>query len=142
MKWLPAIALLGLVFAVNCMADTPPIVVSYADRPIHAFNQQLIQAQQAQASWSTSPESISQQYAGSDFAVISTKQYQGSTITYSLSHPKPNHPQMMIILSMRQTMKQSWHLQSAWLTWRCKNGQNFGTGRCVIESPQTGPSNK
>ncbi|GIU22576.1 hypothetical protein L2719_14190 [Shewanella schlegeliana] len=127
---LRSLIVLSMLTCSAAMAIEQPIVVSFADQPIHKFNQKLELAQQQQRSWSKQPESISAHYAGSSFQLAKVKQYQGKVVTYNVSGASAEHPKMLLILSMEK-QKDRWTLDAARLTWQCKNGLHFGTDRCL-----------
>ncbi|GIU41895.1 hypothetical protein TUM4438_07170 [Shewanella sairae] len=122
--------MLALLFCSSAFALEQPIVVSYADQPIHRFNQELQQAQRQHRHWTNKPESISAHYAGTGFSLAKVKQYQGKVVTYNVSTADTKHPKMLLILSMEK-QNNSWQLDAARLTWKCKNGQHFSTDRCL-----------
>lgn len=133
MKFFGLIALLalnGLMLAPKAQA-LQPIIVSYAVQPVSHFNQQLRVAQAQHQPWSEDPSQISSQYAGNKFTLVRTQTNKDSILTYQVSELSKQHPQMLLIISLKQNAKQ-WRVSSAQLAWKCSDGQHFGTDRCNI----------
>ena len=133
MKFFGLIALLalnGLMLAPKAQA-LQPIIVSYAVQPVSHFNQQLRVAQAQHQPWSEDPSQISSQYAGNKFTLVRTQTNKDSILTYQVSELSKQHPQMLLIISLKQNAKQ-WQVSSAQLAWKCSGGQHFGTDRCDI----------
>ncbi|WP_417761243.1 hypothetical protein [Shewanella sp.] len=112
-----------------------PMVLSYAVQPVHHFNQQLQQATRAKASWTTSPESISQHFVGKDYELIKAQEHNGNVITYNLRPSTDQHPQLLLILSLDKH-RQGWKVSKAGLSWRCQNDNFYGTNNCQLTKPQ------
>ncbi|MEI8600560.1 hypothetical protein P4S55_05360 [Shewanella sp. PP-Sp27a-2] len=108
-----------------------PIIVSYAVQPVSHFNQQLRVAQAQHQPWSEDPSQISSQYAGNKFTLMRTQTNKDSILTYQVSELSKQHPQMLLIISLKQNAKQ-WQVSSAQLAWKCSGEQHFGTDRCNI----------
>lgn len=133
MKFFGLIALLalnGLMLAPKAQA-LQPIIVSYAVQPVSHFNQQLRVAQAQHQPWSEDPSQISSQYAGNKFTLVRTQTNKDSILTYQVSELSKQHPQMLLIISLKQNAKQ-WQVSSAQLAWKCSGGQHFSTDRCNI----------
>ncbi|MCS6094731.1 hypothetical protein [Shewanella baltica] len=133
MKFFGLIALLalnGLMLAPKAQA-LQPIIVSYAVQPVSHFNQQLRVAQAQHQPWSEDPSQISSQYAGNKFTLVRTQTNKDSILTYQVSELSKQHPQMLLIISLKQNAKQ-WQVSLAQLAWKCSGGQHFGTDRCNI----------
>ncbi|GIU08715.1 hypothetical protein [Shewanella morhuae] len=133
MKFLGLLALLilnSLVLAPKALA-LQPIIVSYAVQPVSHFNQQLRVAQEQHQPWTEDPSKISNQYAGDKFTLVSTQANKDSILTYQISELSKQHPQMLLIISLKQDAK-LWQISSAQLAWKCNDGQHFGTDRCKI----------
>lgn len=133
MKFYGLIALLalnGLILAPKAQA-LQPIIVSYAVQPVSHFNQQLRTAQAQHQPWSEDPNKISSQYAGNKFTLVRTQTNKDGILTYQVSELSKQHPQMLLIISLKQNAK-LWQVSSAQLAWKCSGGQHFGTDRCNI----------
>lgn len=133
MKFFGLIALLalnGLILAPKAQA-LQPIIISYAVQPVSHFNQQLRTAQAQHQPWSEDPNKISSQYAGNKFTLVRTQTNKDGILTYQVSELSKQHPQMLLIISLKQNAK-LWHVSSAQLAWKCSGGQHFGTDRCNI----------
>lgn len=137
MKFFRLIALLalnGLMLAPKAQA-LQPIIISYAVQPVSHFNQQLRIAQEQHQTWSKDPNKISRQYAGNKFTLLLTQTNKDSIVTYQVSEHAKQHPQMLLIISLKQNAKQ-WQVDSAQLAWKCRDGQHFSTDRCNITEHQ------
>lgn len=133
MKFLGLLALLilnSLVLTPNALA-LQPIIVSYAVQPVSHFNQQLRVAQAQHQPWADDPNKISNHYAGDKFTLVSTQANKDSILTYQVSEFSKQHPQMLLIISLKQDAK-LWQVSSAQLAWKCSDGKHFGTDRCNI----------
>lgn len=138
MKFFGIIILLtlnGLILAPKAQA-LQPIIVSYAVQPVGHFNQQLRIAQEQHQAWSKDPNKISSQYAGHRFTLIQTQTNKDTILTYQVSEPSTQAPQMLLIISLRQHAKR-WQVDSAQLAWKCHDGQHFGTDRCNLAEHKT-----
>jgi hypothetical protein len=124
------VAFYSLMLSPQAQAQQP-IIVSYAVQPVNHFNQQLRIAQVQQQDWAKDPSKISSQYAGNKFTLVRTQSHKGSILTYQVSEFSKQHPQMLLIISLKQNAKQ-WQVSSAQLAWKCSGGQHFGTDRCNI----------
>ncbi len=141
-SYLALLASGGMWLMTNAQAaDAPsitgniPMVLSYAVQPVHQFNQQLQQATQAQASWTTSPETISQHYVGKGFELINAQQRNGRVITYNLRPQTDSHPQMLLILSIDKYQR-GWKVSKAGLSWRCHDEHFYSTNTCELATHQ------
>lgn len=124
------IAFYGLILAPKAQAQQP-IIVSYAVQPVNHFNQQLRIAQEQQQVWAEDPSKISSQYAGNQFTLVRTQTHKDSILTYQMSEISKQHPQMLLIVSLKKNAKH-WQVDSAQLAWKCSDAQYFGTDRCNI----------
>lgn len=133
---MPFFGLIALL-ALNALMLAPkaqalqPIIVSYAVQPVNHFNQQLRIAQEQHQAWSNDPSKISSQYAGNKFTLVRTQANKDSMLTYHVSELSKQHPQMLLIVSLKLNAK-LWRVDSAQLAWKCSDGQHFGTDRCNI----------
>ena len=132
-----SLALTSMVHAADtsAIAASVPMVQSYAVQPVHKFNEKLAVATAEKADWATSPESISKQYVGQGFTMISSQQRNGSVITYNLRPSSDQHPQLLMILSLNKR-KHGWQLNKAGLSWRCQNDAFYGTNNCATRAQQ------
>lgn len=135
---------LGLVFTAHAddqaaIAASVPMVQSYAVQPVHKFNEQLAEATAEKARWADSPESISKQYVGNGFELVSAQQRNGSVITYNVRPSSDQHPQLLLILSLNKH-KYGWRVNKAGLSWRCQNDAFYGTNNCQMRN-QSAASN-
>ncbi|MGI2257820.1 hypothetical protein [Shewanella sp. GXUN23E] len=131
MTRLPAriLPLLWLLAVSAFAAELPPMVTSYADKPVQHFNRELDEARRQQASWSESPEQISRHYAGNQFTLIRTVQHQNETLAYLSKSSLEDHQQVLLILTLKQ-QGNHWALKRAQVSWQCKRGQHFSTDPC------------
>lgn len=131
MKFFGILSLFIVCYVTTAQAQPQPMIVSFAVQPVNQFNQELRQAQSQHLAWAKNPSSISSQYAGDKFTLVRTQTNPNSTLTYQISAPSRQHPQMLLLLSLKQTAK-LWQVDSAQLAWRCGDDQHFGTDRCHI----------
>ncbi|MGL5359441.1 MAG: hypothetical protein ACRDBI_06970 [Shewanella sp.] len=133
MKYIGLAALLSLSMWLPAAAaqTLQPIIVSYAVQPVSDFNQQLLKAQERRQSWANDPRQISSHYAGQKFTLLSSQSYKGSVVTYQVSELSAQHPQMLLIVSLKKNA-QHWQVNSAQLAWKCHDSQHFGTDRCSM----------
>ncbi|MCF1426810.1 MAG: hypothetical protein LPH21_06855 [Shewanella sp.] len=131
MTRLPAriLPLLWLLAVSAVAADLPPMVTSYAEKPVQHFNRQLDKARREQASWSESPEQISRHYAGAQFTLIRTVQRKNETLAYLSKSSLEYYQQVLLILTLQQ-QGHHWALKRARVSWQCKRGQHFSTAPC------------
>lgn len=131
MKFFSILALFMVCYFPTVQAQQQPMIVSFAVQPVNQFNQELRQAQAQHLAWTQTPDSISTQYAGDKFTLVRTQTNPDSTLTYQISAPSKQHPQMLLLLSLKQNAK-LWQVDSAQLAWRCNDNQHFGTDRCPM----------
>ncbi|MBV7314259.1 hypothetical protein [Shewanella sp. NIFS-20-20] len=134
LQWLiRAISLsIALVIPQYGVAATPaandPIVVSFALRPVHHFNQRLDDAQQLGKPWAQSPQQIAKIYAGQSFETIKHNIEGQYHDYYLLSPATKEEPQMLLIVTLDS--QHGWHLHRASLSWRCQSQAVFSTQAC------------
>ncbi|MGL4936794.1 hypothetical protein [Shewanella sp.] len=137
MKCISVVALLSLSMLLQPAAaqTLQPIIISYAVQPVSDFNQQLLKAQAQRQTWANDPSQISSHYAGNKFTLLRSQAYKGSVVTYQVSELSAQHPQMLLILSLKKNT-QHWQVNSAQLAWKCHDSQHFGTDRCSMAEAQ------
>ncbi|MCH1928676.1 hypothetical protein L9G16_00620 [Shewanella sp. A25] len=138
MRYLGRLALLALgsLVLIAKAHAIQPIIVSYAVQPVSHFNQTLKKAQAEHQAWSDNPAQISSEYAGKKFTLVRTQPNKNGMLTYQLSEMSAQHPQMLLIMSLKKNAK-LWQVDSAQLAWKCREGQHFGTERCNIQTQDT-----
>ena len=124
--FVPLILMLG---SQAMAAELPPMVTSYAEKPVQGFNREVQQASKHNESWVKQPESISQHYAGSQFKLVRTVLHGNVSVSYLTKNDLHHHKQVLMILMLEQSGKH-WRLNKAMVSWQCTKGQHFSTDPC------------
>ncbi|MCL2913433.1 hypothetical protein L2725_06475 [Shewanella corallii] len=129
-RFVSLLTALILVICSQAMAsDLPPMVTSYAEKPVQGFNRQVEAASKQDKKWVRQAESISQHYAGSQFKLVRTVPHGNVSVSYLTRIDQHHHKQILMILMLEQSGKH-WRLNKAMVSWQCKKGQHFSTDPC------------
>lgn len=110
-------------------ADLPPMVTSYAEKPVQGFNLEVQQAIKQHQTWVNKPETISRHYAGEQFKLMRTVPRGNVSVSY-LTKVDGHHSKQVLMILMLEKQGKSWKLQKAMVSWQCKKGQHFSTDPC------------